>query len=129
MVKVNYVRGGEAILKLADIVDRITINPRKLTHYALDPDSPYGRHKAILFESTLGFTTANYVDLLKQLETKALDAEATFHSEDEFGKRYRVDIEVEGVEGQQATVRTGWFIPPGSYQAHLATLYIKKDKR
>ncbi len=114
-------------MKLADIVDRIIINPRKLTHYALDADSPYGQHKAILFERVLGFTKANYGDLLKQLEAKALHAEATFHSEDEFGKRYRVDIEVEGIEGQQATIRTGWFVPPGSDQAHLATLYIKKD--
>lgn len=116
-------------MKLVDLVDRIIIDPHKLTHYALDANSPYGKHKAILFESILGFTKANYVDLLKQLEAKALDTEVTFHSEDEFGKRYKVDIEVEGIEGQQATVRTGWFIPPGSHQAHLATLYIKRDKR
>ncbi len=37
----------------------------------------------------------------------SIHAEATFHSEDEFGKRYRADIEVEGIAGQRATIRTG----------------------
>jgi hypothetical protein len=39
----------------------------------LDPDSPHGRHKAVL-------------------------------------------------------VRTGWIVPPGSREAHLATLYVRKKK-
>jgi len=44
---------GAETLKLADITESISIDPRKLTHYALDPDSPHGRHKAILFEKLL----------------------------------------------------------------------------
>lgn len=113
-------------MKLRDIVEQVIIDPRKLTHYALALNSPYGRHKAILFESLLGFTQENYTILLKQLEDKALEAEATFHSEDEFGKRYQADIMIEGIEGQQAVVRTGWLVPPASRQAHLVTLYVRK---
>jgi len=30
-------------MKLADIVSRVVIDPRKLTEYALDPGSPWGR--------------------------------------------------------------------------------------
>lgn len=113
-------------MKLADIVDRVVIDPRKLTHYALDPNSPYGKHKAVQFKKWLGFTKANYTDLLYQLEIKSLEAEAVFHSEDEFGKRYFVDILVEGIEGQQAIARIGWLVPPKANMAHLVTLYVKR---
>jgi len=58
-------------LKLVDLVDRVVIDPRKLTHYALDPKSPYGKHKAVQFEKWLGFTKANYTNLLSQLEIKS----------------------------------------------------------
>jgi hypothetical protein len=37
-------------MKLADIADIIKIDSRKLTHYALDEQSPVGKHKAILFK-------------------------------------------------------------------------------
>ena len=117
---------GDCVLKLMDIVDQIVINTRKLTHYALDPNSPYGKHKAILFEAVLGFTAENYTALIEQLETKSLPAEAVYHSEDQFGKRYSVDVTVEGIQGQQAIVRTGWLVPPESKTAYLATLYVKR---
>jgi filamentous hemagglutinin len=113
-------------LKLSDIANRIIIDPRKLTHYALDPNSPHGKHKAVLFERLLGFTRENCAGLIHQIETRSPQAEAVFHSEDEFGKRYEVDVLVEGIAGQQATVRTGWLILSGTYDAHLVTLYVRK---
>lgn len=116
-------------MKFSDIADSITIDPRKLTHYALNKESPFGKHKALLFEKLLGFTKDNYDRLLQQLENKALQTEAAFHSEDKFGKRYTVDIMVEGLEKKTALVRTGWIIPHGSKEAKLATLYIQKPGR
>lgn len=112
-------------MKLSDIVQQIFIDPRKLTHYALDWESPHGKHKAILFEKLLGFTKENYDGLISQIQNKALHAEAFFHSEDQFGKRYTVDVEIEGIiENKQATVRTGWLVPDRSNKAHLVTLYV-----
>jgi hypothetical protein len=114
-------------MKLADIVDRVVIDPRKLVDYALAPDSPWGHHKARVFKESLGFTRENYADLLAQIEEKALEGEATFHSEDEFGRRYTVDLLIRGTEGREAIVRTGWLIPPGAHEARLITLYVKKS--
>jgi len=55
-----------------------------------------------------------------------LFAKAVFHSEDQFGKRYTVDIEIEGISGNsKAIVRTGWLVPEASTDAHLITIYIK----
>ncbi|WP_462267836.1 DUF6883 domain-containing protein [Desulfobacter sp.] len=111
-------------MKLFDIADAIHIDTRKLTHYALDMDSPHGKHKAVLFEKLLGFTKKNYKDLLNEIERKAIQSEVVFHSQDNFGKRYIADIYVQGTEGRQAPVRTGWIIYPDTKDAHLVTLYI-----
>lgn len=109
---------------LADIADRMVIDPRKFTHYALNPNSPSGQHKATVFESVLGFTLENYTQLMHQLEQNALHTEITRHSVDAFGTRYTADIAVEGIHKQPATVRTGWLVPPDTRTAHLVTLYV-----
>jgi hypothetical protein len=113
-------------MRLADVADSIVIDPRKLTEYALDPESPWGRHKARRFKEKLGFTKENYQLLMEQIMEKALDGEAFLHREDRFGKRYTVDLRIRGVEGQEAIVRTGWLIPHGSREAKLLTLYVRK---
>ncbi|MBI4595024.1 MAG: hypothetical protein HY730_01430 [Candidatus Tectomicrobia bacterium] len=113
-------------MKLRDIVSRVIIDHRKLTEYALSLESPWGRHKAVIFEQALGFTRDNYAELLEQIEEKALDAAATFHGEDEFGQRYTVDVTVRGMEGRQAVVRTGWFVPHETDEARLVTLYVRR---
>ena len=114
-------------MKLADVVEYVVIDSRKLTSYALNPDSPRGKHKAILFERLLGFTRANYLGLMRQIERRCLGAEAIFDSEDNFGRRYTVDVDVDGAEGQRALVRTVWLVPAAETStAHLITLYVKK---
>ncbi|MCZ7574871.1 MAG: hypothetical protein M5U01_40485 [Ardenticatenaceae bacterium] len=113
-------------MTLAEMVRRIIIDPRKLTEYALDPESPRGRHKAYVFKKVLGFTQENSGDLLTQIEEQAPTAEATFHSQDEFGRRYTVDVPVQGSESQRAIVRTGWLIRHGADEAQLVTLYVKR---
>jgi filamentous hemagglutinin len=113
-------------LKLGDIVERVEVDPRKLTHYALEPKSPVGKDKAFLFKKLLGFTKKEASQLRGQLLSKALSGEAIFRSEDEHGRRYRADILLDGTQNRQAVVRTGWLVPPRSQTAHLTTLYVRK---
>lgn len=113
-------------VRLRDIVSRVVIDTRKLTHYALDPDNPIGRHKALVFERRLGFTRDNYALLLQQLETHVLEAEAHLQHTDQHGRHYRVDLEVTGTAGQRGIVRTGWLVVPGSDEARLVTLYVQR---
>ncbi len=111
-------------MKLDEIVSRFVIDPRKLTNYALDPDNPLGRHKAIVFAKRLGLSQGNAESLQQQIETLAPQAEAVLQRTDQYGRHYRVDIQVTGTVGQQAPVRTGWVVPPGSDTAHLVTCYV-----
>ena len=78
-------------------------------------------------QAALGYTKDNYQALLEQIKTKVLDAEATPQLEDQYGRRYQVDLEIQGIRTEQIeNVRTGWLIPPNSNQARLITAYIKR---
>ena len=114
-------------MKLRDVVSRISIDPRKLTDYALDPASLKGADKAVMFRQHLGFTQDNFQLLLAQLKAQALDAEAIPGVKDQHGQRFQVDLAIIGVEpGQQEMVRTGWIVRPGEDLARLATLYVRR---
>jgi filamentous hemagglutinin len=114
-------------VKLRDTVSRLSIDPRKLTDYALDPASLKGADKAAMFRRHLGFTQENFQLLLAQIEAQALDAEATLGFEDHHGQRFQVDLAIMGVNpGQQEIVRTGWIVKPGEDMARLTTLYVRR---
>ncbi|MEL6326596.1 MAG: DUF6883 domain-containing protein, partial [Cyanobacteria bacterium J06626_23] len=89
-------------MKLGKIVSRIEIDPRKLTDYALNPDNPVGKDKAIVFERQLGYTRSNYEHLLTARRLAVLDAEAEPTTQDEHGQRYRVDLTIQGINEQTA---------------------------
>ncbi|NJN62096.1 MAG: hypothetical protein HC795_11695 [Coleofasciculaceae cyanobacterium RL_1_1] len=98
-------------MKFQEIVSRIEIDPAKLTGYSLNPENKTGRHKARVFQSVLGITQENYQILLDQIRAKVLDAEASFGKRDQYGQRYEVKIEVEGVKPEmRALVLTAWIV-------------------
>lgn len=113
-------------MKLRDLVSEVRIDPHKLTEYALNPANPIGSHKARVFEAVLGYTRDNYQAIIKQIETRALDTDALVQRTDIYGQHVRVDLEIVGVAGQRAIVRTGWLVVPGSNEAQLTTLYVRK---
>lgn len=61
---------------------------RKLRDYCLSPHHPCGRHKARMFASTLGLTTADAESLREALLSVALSTEASVTDSDQDGKRY-----------------------------------------
>jgi hypothetical protein len=114
-------------MKLREIIDEVIIDPRKLTDYALDLDNPKGKDKAVMFQRHLGFVKDNYQILLDQIYNLVLDADAIPQNEDQFGMRYRIDLQIQGVDAEQIEiVRTGWLVPSNSKQARLTTLYITR---
>jgi hypothetical protein len=114
-------------MKLKNIVSYITIDPRKLTEYALNPDNPVGADKAVMFNRHLGFTRDNYEQLLEQIVRQALEAEAIYQLTDQHGNRYQVDLEIIGIqEGQKEIVRTGWIVEHQSDTARLITLFVRR---
>jgi filamentous hemagglutinin len=114
-------------MRLGDLVSRLTIDRRKLIAYALDPDSPKGQHKAILFQRRLGYNLDNYESLLKQIEELVMEGEAIEAKVDDYGQRYYVDLVVVGMEGQSAIVRTAWIVEARAKDCgRLISLYVRK---
>jgi hypothetical protein len=73
----------------------------KLTGYCLNPEHPRGKHKARVFATSLGLTALN----AEQLRAALLEAAATREAQpgvaDEFGVRYVVDFQMQGLRAQQ----------------------------
>jgi filamentous hemagglutinin len=109
---------------LRNVAKNLNLNPAKFREYALNKNHPRGKHKARVFEAALGYTQDDYDQLLAQIEEKALDSQAKLVREDEYGQHYQVDIVIDGVNGQLATVRTGWTLAPVGATAYLSTLYV-----
>jgi len=100
----------------------------KLEKYCLDPghvSRPFGKSagkdKARVFKALLGFEQSHW-ELLKDRILQALPYhEAIVHEEDEYGKRYTVQVEITGPNGRTAVVLTGWIIRVGTDYPSLTT--------
>ena len=106
-------------------VEKATINPNKLTGYALNPEHPVGGNKARVFESALGYNQSNANDLMNQIYEKLPQNEAILGKLDQYGQRYTSDIPITGPNGNTVNVRTGWIIKTGSDVPELTTIFVK----
>jgi hypothetical protein len=102
---------------------RAEIELRKLEDYCLSFDHPRGRHKARVFCSALGLTTANTAELEVRIR-QALETEACIAGPiDRFGRRYAVDFRWER-EGRTAAIRTTWIIRADEDFPRLTSCYV-----
>ncbi|MEM9772279.1 MAG: DUF6883 domain-containing protein [Cyanobacteria bacterium P01_D01_bin.73] len=113
-------------MKFREIVNHIEINPEKITEYSLNPNHKRGANKARVFYSALGYTQENYQPLIDQIRDKVLDAEAIPGKQDQYGQRYTVTLEIEGIDvNQRALVLTGWIVvPKNSDVGRSTTAYV-----
>ncbi len=117
--------GGTGAKNQLPHIKNATIDSKKVTEYALNPDHPVGGNKAKVFESALGYNKSNADDLIKQINEKLPESEAVLGKADQYGQRYTVDIPMTGPNGKTATVRTGWILESGSTTPRMTTVYVK----
>lgn len=70
------------------------VDINKLRNYSLDPTHHRGKHKARLFSSILGFSSANAEELKTILLSAAQQYEATQKPPTEYGNRYVIDFPI-----------------------------------
>ena len=102
----------------AAIVDR-----QKLTGYCLNPEHPRGKYKARVF-ATLGFTAENADELRAALQRAAASGNAQRAASDQFGDRYVVEFEIEGLQGA-GIVRSTWIVRRGERAPRLTSCFVK----
>ncbi len=97
----------------------------KLRGYCLNRWHPRGRHKARLFETRAGLLADDAEAFQERLlKAAARSEEAVLDEGDEFGLRYRLDIDVEGPRGATVTIRSLWRIRRGESFPRLTTCYV-----
>jgi hypothetical protein len=89
----------------------------------LNPEHPEGRHKALVFQSTLGLTIDDS-DLLRDvLLAKAVSEEVVLGKADNYGQRYRLDFVMTTGHGE-ARIRSAWIVRHGETIPRFLTCYV-----
>jgi hypothetical protein len=98
----------------------------KLRDYCLNPAHPRGHHKARVFASALGLTSADAEFLYVELLRAAREAEAIRGGADEYGERFNVDLEL-ARKDRRARVRSAWIVRRGERVPRLTSCYVLLD--
>ncbi len=113
-------------MKLPNRVQAI-IPEGKLTDYCLNPFHPDGKHKAKVFKRALGITQENSEELKRLVLQSAQSGEVIKEQENDFGKIYRVECEIEGIN-QKEILCTLWIVHKGDYTPYLTSCIIETKK-
>lgn len=105
--------------------DRAEIRREKLEDYALNPNHPDGKHKALVFKSALGFEQGDWQWLQQQIIAELPYHQAIPKHADKHGERYEVVLPVTGKNGKIVLVVTGWIVKRGTDHPYLTTAYVQ----
>lgn len=105
--------------------ENATIDKRKFTEYALNPEKQPDKAKA--FESALGYNLNNY-DLLEEKIREDFDRKKLIgKGQNTQGDKYELHYEITGVNGKTAKVLTSWLDDVNDKKDfHLTSLYVDK---
>lgn len=101
-----------------------TLDRSKIADYCLSPTHPRGRHKARVFQGTLGLGQADADWLKDRLLEGIRDAEATLIADDPWGTTWRVDVPVARLD-KAAVVRTLWIVRRGETTPRFITCWVR----
>ncbi len=95
----------------------------KLLGYCLNPAHARGRHKARVFATSLGLTSANADELRDALLNSACSDDAKLGELDGYGQRYVIDFTMSTLAGQ-AAIRSAWIVRRGEDFPRLLSCYV-----
>jgi len=96
----------------------------KLCDYCLNSEHPRGKHKARVFESSLGMTAEHAEELRSLILDGVRLGECYPGVEDTYGIRYFVDFTLH-FQGAAAEIRTAWMVRKSEGFPRLTTCYLK----
>jgi hypothetical protein len=103
--------------------DEVVVSQEKLVNYALNPDHPEGKHKALLFRRELCITMKEWRYLASQLILGLRKVKLQRVRSEKFGIMYQADIPILGLNGQSKIVRSAWIIS-GGQPARLVSAFL-----
>ena len=103
--------------------EKAVVEIEKLRDYCLNPSHPRGKHKARVFESTLGYTSDDAETLQDALRSAAASFGAELGERDGYGQRYTLDFPLTGRAGT-ARIRSSWIVRTGEDFPRLTSCYV-----
>lgn len=107
--------------------DRAIVDIGKLRDYCLSRDHMRGRHKARVFYSAIGLTSADAEFLRIELLRAAVEDDAVVSERDVYGARYVIDFELARGH-RRARIRSAWIILQGESAPRLTSCYVLSDR-
>ena len=101
-----------------------TIDKRKFTEYALNPEKQPDKARA--FKDALGYDMTNYQQLEAQIREKFDREKMKYKADSGYGKKYELQMELQGANGKKAKVMTGWIDDAVKNDFHLTSVYVDK---
>ena len=95
---------------------------RKLRDYCLNAEHRIGKHKARLFQASLGLTSEDADSLRAVLRDIVKTHEAELGDNDEHGQRYQIEFEM-AWQSKHAILLSAWIVRPNEDFARLVTCY------
>ncbi len=103
--------------------EQAVVDVAKLRDYCLSTDHVRGRHKARVFASVLGLTSADAEFVREELLQAARQGHALAGDIDEYGARYTIDFEL--VRGNRhGVLRSAWIVLRGETAPRLTSCYV-----
>ena len=105
--------------------ENAVIPKEKFTQYALNPEKDPDKAKA--FEKALGYTSDKAEELIGQIYNKLPGCEAKEKSDNGWGKRYEIIMDITGPNGKTAKVLTAWIDDKNTGEMRLTSAYVDKE--
>ncbi|MFN0079868.1 MAG: DUF6883 domain-containing protein [Prosthecobacter sp.] len=109
-------------MKLPGSQDAI-VEIEKLSDYSLSPDHPVGKHKARVFEASLGLRQDHAEEIQRRLLEAARTYECIATKLTPHGQHYEMDFMFTRA-GKSALVRAVWIIRHGEKSPRLVTFHV-----
>jgi hypothetical protein len=103
--------------------ENAVVEMEKLRDYCLNPAHTRGKHKARVFLSSCGIGSEHAEHLRAALLAAARDLDAESGLEDDYGRRFVIELKVTGPTGT-AGVRSAWIIRRGEDFPRFVSCYV-----
>lgn len=104
----------------------VNIPTEKFTEYALDPEREPDKARA--FREALGYTKANYQDLIDNITRNISKKDFVFKGYNGYGDTYEYVMCLVGANNKKANVLTAWIVETGKKELRLTSAYVTEKK-
>lgn len=113
---------GSGKMNVLPKIENVVIPVEKFTEYILNPEKD--PDKSITFKKALGYTLANYHNLIENIKANMYKFPAKAKGNKGHGELYEVIMEIKGENGKTARVLTAWMDDRSKNELRLITAHV-----